>query len=116
MTFNELKAFAAKNHVNTNRMNREQIENVLAAANLVYEAPKVEKRGRPVDPSSARQARLARKGTVKRGRPVEATSARQARLARKGTVKRGRPVNPSSARQVALAAVEAAHTSDNQSA
>ena len=115
MTFNELKSFAAKNNVNTNRMTRVEIEAALAAANLVYE-PKTEKRGRPVDPASARQARLARKGTVKRGRPVEATSARQVRLARKGTVKRGRPVNPSSARQVALAAVEAAVISDNQSA
>jgi len=121
MKFNDLKSFASKNGINTNRMNKMQIEAALAEANLVYES-KVERRGRPINPNSARQARLARKGTVKRGRPVDATSARQARLARKGTVKRGRPINPTSARQIALAAaveafgpLESTSISENQS-
>lgn len=61
--------------------------------------------GRPVDPNSERQKRLAeldakrKNGELKRGRPVVEDSARQKRLAemeaRKaangGTVKRGRP-------------------------
>ena len=117
-SFNELRAFCAKNHINTKGMRREQIEAAMAAVNLVFEVPA--KRGRPVNPQSARQARLARKGQVKRGRPINATSARQERLARKGTVKRGRPVNPQSARQLALAAVASATAStvvsENQNA
>ena len=66
--------------------------------------------GRPVDPNSARQKRLATAPGKKTGRPVDPTSARQQRLiaqaeraaANGGTVKRGRPVNPNSARQIAL--------------
>jgi len=44
----------------------------------------------------------------KTGRPINPTSARQQRLAEldakraNGTLKRGRPVNPNSARQIAL--------------
>jgi len=70
------------------------------------------KRGRPVDPSSARQQRLAlmaerrASGEVKRGRPTDPTSKRQQKLQLRSlsTGKRGRPVNPSSARQQKLAA------------
>ena len=66
--------------------------------------------GRPVDPNSARQKRLATAPGKKTGRPVNPNSARQKRLAEQaaratangGVVKRGRPVNPNSARQVAL--------------
>ena len=66
--------------------------------------------GRPVDPSSARQKRLASAPGKKTGRPINPNSARQQRLiaqaeraaANGGTVKRGRPVNPNSARQIAL--------------
>ena len=68
--------------------------------------------GRPVDPNSARQKRLATAPGKKTGRPVDPTSARQKRLAEQaaraaangGVVKRGRPVNPNSARQIALRA------------
>ena len=65
--------------------------------------------GRPVDPTSARQKRLASAPGVKTGRPVNPNSARQQRLAEleakrsNGTLRRGRPVNPNSARQKALA-------------
>lgn len=63
---------------------------------------KVSKRGRPVNPESARQAKIATKGTGRRGRPVVEGSARQAREAAKaaraaangGVVKRGRPAQP----------------------
>ena len=68
--------------------------------------------GRPVDPTSARQLRLATAPGKKTGRPINPHSARQQRLceldakriANGGTLKRGRPVNPNSARQIALQA------------
>ena len=66
--------------------------------------------GRPVNPNSARQQRLATAPGRKTGRPINPTSARQLRLAEleakrsNGTLKRGRPVNPNSARQIALQA------------
>jgi hypothetical protein len=66
--------------------------------------------GRPVDPNSARQKRLATAPGKKTGRPIDPTSARQLRLLEQatrkalngGVVKRGRPVDPNSARQIAL--------------
>lgn len=64
--------------------------------------------GRPVNPNSARQKRLASAPGVKTGRPVNPNSARQQRLAEleakrsNGELRRGRPVNPNSARQKAL--------------
>ena len=64
--------------------------------------------GRPVDPNSARQKRLAKAPGKKTGRPVNPTSVRQQRLrelARKranGTLKRGRPVDATSTRQLRL--------------
>ena len=68
--------------------------------------------GRPVDPNSARQKRLASAPGKRTGRPIDPTSARQVRLQEQatrkalngGVVKRGRPVNPNSARQIALRA------------
>ena len=74
------------------------------------------KLGRPVNPNSARQIRLAEleakrsNGELKRGRPVDTTSARQIRLACKAiglTLGQGRPVNPNSARQIRLAELKA---------
>ena len=70
------------------------------------------KRGRPVDPSSARQQRLAlmaerrEAGELKRGRPTDPNSKRQQKLQLRSvsTGKRGRPVNPNSTRQQKLAA------------
>jgi len=67
--------------------------------------------GRPVNPNSVRQQRLATAPGRKTGRPVNPLSARQERLHQLdmkrirngGTIKRGRPVNTSSARQVRLA-------------
>ena len=66
--------------------------------------------GRPVDPNSKRQQRLATAPGKRTGRPIDPTSARQLRLLEQatrkalngGVVKRGRPVNPNSARQIAL--------------
>jgi hypothetical protein len=73
--------------------------------------------GRPVDPNSVRQKRLAEieakraAGELKRGRPTVAGSKRQAVLAARaekvangGTLSKGRPVNPNSKRQMELAA------------
>ena len=77
------------------------------------------KRGRPVDPNSVRQIRLAEletkrlNGELKRGRPVNGDSARQVRLAElemkrlTGELKLGRPVDPNSVRQIRLAEMEA---------
>jgi hypothetical protein len=76
------------------------------------------KTGRPVNPNSARQIRLAEleakrsNGELKRGRPVDNTSARQFRLQIQAINKalgvgQGRPVNPNSARQIRLAELEA---------
>ena len=75
--------------------------------------------GRPVDPNSARQKRLATAPGKKTGRPINPNSARQQRLAEleakraNGTLKRGRPVNPNSARQVALREAIAKAIADN---
>jgi len=80
---------------------------VTAVEQVITEA---KRRGRPVNPSSERQQRLAlmaerrANGEVKRGRPVNPDSARQLKLQSKGTGKRGRPVNPNSVRQLKLAA------------
>ena len=74
--------------------------------------------GRPVNPNSARQIRLAEleakrsNGELKRGRPVNESSERQARLKKQAENKanglgKGRPVNPNSARQLRLAELKA---------
>ena len=72
------------------------------------------KTGRPVNPNSARQIRLAElaakkaNGELRRGRPVDTTSARQFRLQIQAINKQlgiggqGRPINPNSARQIRL--------------
>ena len=72
--------------------------------------------GRPVNPNSARQIRLAEleakrsNGELKRGRPVNENSERQFRLKMKAiglTLGQGRPINPNSARQIRLAELKA---------
>ena len=85
--------------------------------NVIVEEVKV--LGRPVNPNSARQIRLAeleakkQNGELKRGRPVNVNSERQARLKIQavnkalGLGKQGRPVNPNSARQIRLAELKA---------
>lgn len=79
----------------------------------------VAKKGRPVNPNSARQLRLKeleekrKNGELKRGRPIVEGSARQLRLKelelkrKNGELKKGRPVDPNSARQKRLAELEA---------
>ena len=60
------------------------------------------KKGRPVNPDSKRQAKLATPKTGKRGRPTVEGSARQLREAAKaaraaangGVIKKGRPAQP----------------------
>ena len=79
------------------------------------------KLGRPVNPNSERQKRLAEKEQlkasgvqIKRGRPVVDGSKNQEKLARRAelaqsgllTGKRGRPVNPNSPRQMRLKQLE----------
>ena len=68
--------------------------------------------GRPVNPESKRQARLATAPGKKTGRPINPESKRQKRLAELaaraeangGKVPRGRKPNPNSKRQQAIAA------------
>ena len=72
------------------------------------------KTGRPVNPNSVRQIRLAEleakrsNGELKRGRPVDTNSERQLRLKIQtinkalGIGGQGRPINPNSARQKRL--------------
>ena len=79
----------------------------------------VAKKGRPVNPNSARQLRLKeleekrKNGELKRGRPINPTSKRQQRLIeleekrQNGELKKGRPINPNSKRQLRLAELEA---------
>ena len=74
--------------------------------------------GRPVNPNSIRQIRLAElaekrvNGECKQGRPVNPNSERQARLKKQAENKanglgKGRPVNPNSVRQLRLAELKA---------
>jgi len=71
--------------------------------------------GRPINPKSKRQERLATAPGKKTGRPINPNSKRQQRLVELaykalengGKVKRGRPVNPNSKRQQMIAALEA---------
>ena len=86
--------------------------------NSNVEVVEVKVLGRPVNPNSVRQIRLAElaekkaKGELKQGRPVNPNSERQARLALQEANKalglgQGRPVNPNSARQKRLAELKA---------
>jgi hypothetical protein len=74
--------------------------------------------GRPVNPNSVRQIRLAElaekraNGECKQGRPVNPNSERQERLKKQAENKanglgKGRPVNPNSVRQLRLAELKA---------
>ena len=95
------------------------LEEILTKMGLL--GVQVENRGRKVDPTSARQIRLAAMAAKKEsgefglGRPVDLTSERQIRLAAQaakakangGELKRGREIDPTSARQIALAEKQA---------
>jgi hypothetical protein len=80
--------------------------------------------GRPVNPTSARQIRLAEiqvkreAGLIKRGRPSVLGSANQMKMYERNfkiqqglDIKRGRPVNPESARAKRIADLEARRAS-----
>jgi hypothetical protein len=80
--------------------------------------------GRPVNPTSARQIRLAEiqakreAGLIKRGRPSVPGSANQMKMYERNfkiqqglDIKRGRPVNPESARAKRIADLEARRAS-----
>jgi hypothetical protein len=106
----ERKSIQMSNNTIQNNMNNVQFkpEGALAGLNVQYSVKA--QLGRPVDPNSARQKRLATAPGKRTGRPINPNSARQQRLAEQkaryiangGVVKRGRPVNPNSARQIAL--------------
>ena len=104
------KSIQMSNNTIQNNMNNVQFkpEGALKGLNVQYSVKA--QLGRPVDPNSARQKRLATAPGKRTGRPINPNSARQQRLceqaaraiANGGVVKRGRPVNPNSARQIAL--------------
>ena len=106
----ERKSIQMSNNTIQNNMNNVQFkpEGALKGLNVNYSVKA--QLGRPVDPNSARQKRLASAPGKRTGRPINPNSARQQRLAEQaaraaangGVVKRGRPVNPNSARQIAL--------------
>ena len=92
-------------------------EVAVTAAVANVEANVAKALGRPSNPSSARQKRIAEletkraAGDCKRGRPTVAGSKRQdvlaaraAKVANGGTLSKGRPVNVNSKRQQELAA------------
>ena len=94
---------------------KKAMSTVTAVANVESNVAKA--LGRPSNPESARQKKIADRevkratGELKRGRPAVAGSKRQATLAARaekvaagGTVSKGRPVNVNSKRQQALAA------------
>ena len=94
---------------------KKEMSTVTAVANVENNVAKV--LGRPSNPDSARQKRIAEleakraAGECKRGRPSVAGSKRQAVLAARaekvangGTLSKGRPVNVNSKRQQELAA------------
>jgi hypothetical protein len=82
---------------NASRTKSEELMKALEGTNA-----KMTKRGRPVNPNSARQNKLSAGGSGRKGRPVVEGSARQLREAAKaaraeangGVVKRGRPAQP----------------------
>ena len=106
----ERKSIQMSNNTIQFNMNNVQFkpEGALKGLNVQYSVKA--QLGRPVDPNSARQKRLATAPGKRTGRPINPNSARQQRLAEQaaraaangGVVKRGRPVNPNSARQIAL--------------
>lgn len=103
-----------ENSMNTTDMN---VVSPVVADVDVAQAPAMKRVGRPVNPNSARQIKMAERqalldaGVVfKRGRKVDPNSdnqkrltARQALLEAGITPKRGRPVDPNSARQIKMA-------------
>ena len=106
----ERKSIQMSNNTIQNNMNNVHFkpEGALKGLNVQYSVKA--QLGRPVDPNSARQKRLATAPGKRTGRPINPNSARQQRLAEQaaraalngGVAKRGRPVNPNSARQIAL--------------
>lgn len=87
-------------------------------ASMTEQKVKGFKTGRKINPTSARQIRLAElalkkaNGELRRGRPVNETSERQTRLKIQALnqslgIGQGRPVNPNSARQQRLAELKA---------
>jgi len=104
------KLIQMTNKTNTYNMMNKQFTPSAQLKSLNVEFSNKAQLGRPVDPNSARQQRLATAPGKKTGRPVDPTSARQLRLLEQatrkalngGVVKRGRPVDPNSARQIAL--------------
>lgn len=118
-SINEAKKLFAKSLINEGKT---EVRNVLMVMNkitaIVESLPTVgSKRGRKVNPNSARQIKMRERAEAleagivfRRGRKVDPNSANQKKLAERalkleaGTLRRGRPVNPNSARQIKMKA------------
>lgn len=117
-SINEAKKLFAKNLISEGKTEMRNVLMVMNKITAISEPLPViggNKRGRKVNPNSARQIKMRERaealeaGVVfKRGRKVDPNSANQKRLAERalklenGTLRRGRPVDPNSARQIKL--------------
>lgn len=115
-SINEAKKVFAKGLINEGKTKMRNVLMVMNKITCIAEPlPVVGKRGRKIDPNSARQLKIKahtealEAGIVfKRGRKVDPNSANQKKLAERavklenGTLKRGRPIDPNSARQLKL--------------
>lgn len=119
MKRNELVKLASKNGIAKASSTKSTV--LIEKLNELGVDTSTKKKGRPVDPTSKRQIRLAElaekkaNGTLKKGRPIVEGSKRQQRIAELaskaeangGVVKRGRNIDPTSKRQIRLAELEA---------
>lgn len=115
--YKEMVAIAKEKGIATKNIKKsELIEKLNSVVATVTTSEESKRKGRPINPDSPRQKRLAEQAarkeaglTVGRGRPANPESAwykKQAAIkARKeaGELKLGRPVDPTSARQARLA-------------
>lgn len=118
-SINEAKKVFAKNLIADGKT---EMRNVLMVMNkitaIAEPLPTVgSKRGRKVNPNSARQIKMRERAEAleagivfRRGRKVDPNSANQKKLVERalklenGTLRRGRPIDPNSARQIKLRA------------
>lgn len=125
-SINEAKKVFAKNLITEGKTEKRNVLMVMNKITAIAEPFPVVggKRGRKIDPNSARQIKMRQRAEAmeagivfKRGRKVDPNSANQKKLAERalklenGTLKRGRPINPNSARQLKLRVKAEAFTS-----
>lgn len=119
-SINEAKKLFAKSLIAEGKTEKRNVLMVMNKITAIAEPLPVvggNKRGRKVNPNSARQIKMRERADAleagivfKRGRKVDPNSLNQKRLAERaakmeaGTLRRGRPIDPNSARQIKLKA------------